>query len=343
MSIESNAMSEPLELAVDSAIPSGVWTEHGCCLAVSGGADSISLLRAVARLAVSHGALNQIVVGHVDHGVRGEESRGDAAFVENVSQELGLQCEVRRIDAEQLTDEVRRTGSWEAAARNIRYALLLDVALKHGKRYIATAHTADDQIETVLQRLFRGTGISGLKAMQVVRPLNEAVVLLRPLLKVTRCEIESYLTRQNMSWRTDSSNASLDYTRNKIRQQLIPLLEEIFPNRWRTSVERLVESAEEIDSHLSNLVDELERTIPARPTGLPICIDLAPLENVSQLVLCEFFRKLWKEQGWALGEMGREQWQRLAELVLAKKGVEEFPGSIRAQVEDDHIVFRERK
>ncbi|MDD3586228.1 MAG: tRNA lysidine(34) synthetase TilS [Thermoguttaceae bacterium] len=343
MSIESNRNLEPLELAVDLAIPSGVWTEHGCCLAVSGGADSISLLRAVARLAASREALNQIVVGHVDHGVRGEESRGDAAFVVQVAKALGLKCEVRQINAEQLSDEVRHTGSWEAAARNIRYALLLDIALKNGKRYIATAHTADDQIETVLQRLFRGTGISGLKAIQSVRPLNEAVVLLRPLLKVSRDEIESYLIRQGQAWRTDSSNASLDYTRNKIRRQLIPLLEEIFPNRWRTSVERLIHTAEEIDLHLSRQVDELEQTLPVRSVGLPISLELTLFENVPMLVLCEFFRKLWKEQNWPLGEMGREQWQRLADLVALKKGTEEFPGSIRARVEDDRLVFREWK
>lgn len=340
MSTESYETGEPLELAVDSAIPTGIWTGHGICLAVSGGADSISLLHAVAHLATLRDALDQIVVGHIDHGVRGAESRDDAAFVEKVSHELGLRCEVCRIDAEQLADEVRRIGSWEAAARNLRYALLLDIALRHGKRYVATAHTADDQIETVLQRMFRGTGISGLKAMAPIRPLNEAVVLLRPLLCMNRSDVEAYLTQRGASWRNDSSNASLDYTRNKIRRQLIPLLEEIFPRRWRSAMERLVDSAEEIDAYLTKQVEELHVPVPTRPSGTPISIDLKQLENVSQLVLCEFFRKLWREQLWPLGGMGRDQWRRLGDLVVAGKGIEEFPGGIRVRVEDNHIVFR---
>ncbi len=184
-------------------------------VAVSGGADSVALLDILASL----GELRlNLVVAHLNHLLRGAEADADEEFVRRLAESYGLPVEVRRAD---VREKAAREGrSLEDAGRIARYAFLDALAASHEARVVALAHHADDQAETVLLRLLRGAGGSGLCAMT---PMS-AGRYVRPLLNVTRGEIEAYLRKRGIAWRTDSSNDDTDFLRNRIRHELIPLL-----------------------------------------------------------------------------------------------------------------------
>ncbi len=195
-------------------------------VAVSGGADSVALLHSLH--AVRTGAL---VVAHLNHRLRGTESDGDALFVQELAGRLGLACHVQEVDAA----AAAAGANLEATARRLRYAFFRKVAAEEGAHWIATGHTADDQAETVLHRLIRGTGLQGLRGIPSVRGLEgvgtaSSLVLIRPLLNVTRAEVEEYLSSVGQSYRNDSSNVDPRFTRNRIRHELLPQLKAFNPD-----------------------------------------------------------------------------------------------------------------
>lgn len=176
---------------------------------VSGGPDSVALLRALAE----SGA--EPVVLHVDHGLR-EESREDASFVRELCQSLGVRCEVRRIS---LGD-----SNLQEAAREKRYRLAEEVMRAHGLPSVATGHTADDVAETVLLNLARGAGLRGFSGIPPVRG-----IFARPLIERSRNEVLAYLDYLGQSYRTDPTNLQPKYARNRVRLEVMPTLEELHP------------------------------------------------------------------------------------------------------------------
>ncbi|BCX05655.1 MAG: hypothetical protein KatS3mg053_3593 [Candidatus Roseilinea sp.] len=211
----------------------------GVVLAVSGGADSLCL--ADATLAVAPRLQLRPLIAHLDHGLRGDESAADAEFVRAFAAERGVPCVVERADVAALARE--RKQSVEVAAREARYLFLARVAEVHGARLVALAHHADDQAETVLLRLIRGTGLHGLRGMQTRDALPTAphLTAVRPLLHVSRAEIEQYCREQQLQPRHDATNDALDHTRNRIRHELLPFLERYNPN-IRMTLTRLADT-----------------------------------------------------------------------------------------------------
>lgn len=258
--------SRPFETALLAAFPLDAWRSRRVCVAVSGGADSVALLRGLVRLPEitnNPDLRRNFFVATVDHRSRGAESDGDVAFVEALAGELGVDFFRRTLDSAELEAEARRQGSWESAARTLRYRALVDAAKAGSARFLATAHHRDDQLETLLFRLFRGAGFDGLRGVPAVRPLDEALVLIRPLLAVGRAEILAYLAQLNQSYRVDSSNASPRYARNRIRNELAPLLESIFPGRWENALLRLAELAAETETFFDAQTAPLDAQIAA--------------------------------------------------------------------------------
>lgn len=256
----------PFETALLAAFPLDAWRRRRVCVAVSGGADSVALLRGLVRLPEitnNPDLRRNFFVATVDHRSRGAESDGDVAFVESLAAELGVDFFRRTLDPGELEAEARRQGSWESAARTLRYRALVDAAKSGSARYLATAHHRDDQLETLLFRLFRGAGFDGLRGVPTVRPLDEALVLIRPLLAVGRAEILAYLAQLNQPYRVDSSNASPRYARNRIRNELAPLLESIFPGRWESALLRLSELAAETETFFDAQTAPLDAKIAA--------------------------------------------------------------------------------
>ncbi|MFR3991220.1 MAG: tRNA lysidine(34) synthetase TilS [Angelakisella sp.] len=191
----------------------------GSLSGVSGGADSVALLRLSAVLREEYRW--ELIVCHIHHGLRGAEADRDEQFVGELARQLGLPYAVRHIDAAALALENHL--SVEEAGRDARYAFFAETAGEGGR--VATAHTLDDTIETVLMNLIRGTGLHGLCGIPRIRGN-----IVRPLLDVTRAEVEEYLALLGQPYCTDSTNLSDDYTRNRVRHDILPRLRELNPN-----------------------------------------------------------------------------------------------------------------
>lgn len=191
-----------------ATVPSGRWG-----VGVSGGADSVALLRLLAL----RSDLTLHVI-HLDHQTRGSESAADAAFVANLAASLRLNCSIaRRDEVESRVPELSPNPS--ARYRAARLALFRREVAAHGLQGVILAHHADDQAETVLHRLIRGSGPAGLGGMSHVTDLSGLIVL-RPLLEVRRHDLREWLTQIGQPWREDASNASDDYLRNRLRRWL---------------------------------------------------------------------------------------------------------------------------
>ena len=188
--------------------------------AVSGGPDSTALLHVLAGLSARRRGF-RLVVAHLDHGLRGARGAADAAFVRREAARLGLPVRIGRARIRS-----RRGRTPEADARTARYAFLGRVARLVRADRVALGHTADDQAETVLHRLCRGCGLRGASAMAPARPLEKTsrIQVVRPLLSATRAEVLAYLRSRRISFRTDETNRTSDWTRNRIRNRILPRL-----------------------------------------------------------------------------------------------------------------------
>jgi tRNA(Ile)-lysidine synthetase-like protein len=196
-------------------------------VAVSGGPDSICLADAMLELAAE--LRLRPVIAHLNHGLRGDEAAADAKYVRDFAAQRAAPCAIAHADVQARAAE--RKQSLELAAREARYEFLARVAHEHGAAHIALAHQADDQAETILLRLIRGTGVAGLRGMSAIspHPSDPSLSLVRPLLGLTRAQIEAYCAARELVPRTDSSNASRHHLRNRVRRELLPLLETFNP------------------------------------------------------------------------------------------------------------------
>lgn len=197
-----------------------VETDDVLLAAVSGGPDSVALLYLLLAARDSLGI--RLEVAHLDHGLRGEDGKADARFVSRIAEEEGLTLHGRRVDIAAVRD--REGGSLEAVARRERYRFLDEARAVAGARWIVTGHNANDQVETFLMNLLRGSGPRGLGGMLPTGPGPRC----RPLLETWRTEILDYLEASELSYRDDPSNRDLTWTRNRIRHRLVPLLEDAF-------------------------------------------------------------------------------------------------------------------
>jgi len=212
-------------------------------VAVSGGPDSVALLHLLLEVRDELGV--RLEVAHLDHGLRGQESTGDAEFVRELAADCGLTLHSRRIDLPARHD--REGGSLEALSRRERYAFLDEARAVAGAHWIVTGHSANDQVETFLMNLLRGAGPRGLGGMLPVGPGP----LCRPLLTAWREEILAFLEENDLPYREDSSNEDLALTRNRIRHTLVPLLEEEFDPSVLRTLARESQFMNELDEHLS--------------------------------------------------------------------------------------------
>ncbi len=183
---------------------------------VSGGADSVALLRTLQEVAPEIGLV--LMVAHVEHGIRGAESEGDAEFVCELAERLGVAFAVHRVNTPAVARE--RKLSLEEAARELRYGWFRALLAEGKTDAVATAHTLDDQAETVVHRLVRGAWTEGLGGIHPVVACAGGVIL-RPFLEVRRAEIEAWLREMGQAWREDATNADTAFTRNRIRHEVL--------------------------------------------------------------------------------------------------------------------------
>jgi tRNA(Ile)-lysidine synthase len=191
-------------------------------LAVSGGADSVGLVKILAALKLSGRINNDFHIAHINHLLRAQESLEDEKYVKALAQKYKLPITVERVDVRKYAQENRL--STETAGRNLRLEKLAATAKKHNCLCVATAHQKNDNAETIIHRLLRGTGFKGLAGIRPKTVLN-GTTFIRPLLCLNRSEIENYLISQNIKWQTDHTNLDCRFMRNRIRHQILPRLQ----------------------------------------------------------------------------------------------------------------------
>lgn len=217
-------------------------------IAVSGGADSVSLLLSLSSLFSSR--ILRVIT--VDHGIRpNEESGGDALFVENLCRSMSISCKVVKIPHGKIAKNAGESSdSLEAVARDFRYEAFFSFIKEENLCALCLAHNQNDQTETLLMRFLQGSGGEGMGGISRIRGK-----IIRPLLEITRKEIEAYLTERNQSWRTDSTNSDTKYLRNKIRNILVPMLNENFSGWQKALLSGVKKSMADEDFFKSSLLE----------------------------------------------------------------------------------------
>ncbi len=338
--------------AVQTAWPASRYRDVGVVVGCSGGADSVALVRSLVQLARedvrSGGPAGFFVIAHYNHALRGKQSDLDADFVRALAEELGVEFVQERGD-----------GSCrdESSSRQARRAFFHSVLRRRGARYLALGHSLDDNVETMLFRLMRGTGPSGLTGIAPFRPLSgqdlsgqsptgqsptgqgdeSDFVVARPMLMLGRNEIRDAMRSQGFAWRDDESNQNNGYQRNWIRNELIPMMQQRYPEvvaamgraidgqrQWSDTIRRAAESWADryVTGHGPTRIRRMDRA------------------EASQAVVVDALRRHWETMGWPLQSMGQSHWDRIYGLICGDgDAVVVFPGSIEARRDDRSITL----
>jgi tRNA(Ile)-lysidine synthase len=339
------------ETRFDQAWPAHSWCDSHVVLAVSGGADSVAMMCAAAALKHRCGGTGRLFVAHLNHALRGVDSDADAEWLRVVCKRLEIPLEIGNADVATIAE--RQGNGLEAAARTARYDFLQVAAERLGTRFVAVGHTADDQIETVLHRILRGTGITGLRGIPASRPLSPCVALIRPLLAVRRCEVLDYLAAIGQDFRTDASNADPSWTRNRLRNELLPALRDYYNADVDTALLRLAAQAGETQAFIAGIAAQflsegatIEFGPPpaANESRLARCIriDGRRLTDQSAFIVREVCKAAWQVAGWPQQAMGFDQWQQLAELIGGEINARavNLPGGVRAHLEGGDLILQ---
>ena len=313
------------------------WCDTHVVLGVSGGADSVAMLRAMAALKERHGGRGKLYVAHLNHGLRGSAADADEGWLRSLCERQKLILDIERMDVSAISAE--QGDGWEAAARSARYDFLRAAAERIGGRFVATAHTADDQVETVLHRILRGTGIDGLAGMAKARPLTPGIALVRPMLDLKRRDVLDYLAAIGQDYRTDATNQDTQWTRNRLRHELLPQLRERYNPQVDAALLRLAAQAGEAQQVVAELATTLaERYVEAKFSRAKV--DCDALEGQPAIVVREVFKSAWRQAGWPEQSMGFDEWQQLAALATGGGSqVVNLPGGIRAKREGQFVVL----
>ena len=314
---------------VARAVESAGLAGRRCMVAVSGGVDSVTLLDVLAALSREQGF--DLAVGHVNHQLRGKESDGDEASVEQCARRLGVPCLVAAADPSSA-----RTGrssgarpTLQEAARQVRYAALERLASRCQADVIATAHTADDQAETLLLRMLRGCGPEALVG---IPERSRDGLLLRPLLAVSRDEVCAYAAARSLSWREDSSNLNRGYARNRLRHDWLPGLRQDFNPKLVRALGNLASAQQRDEAWMQVEVErEAARRLEWREGEL--WIECGTWDELPEAMA-------WRLARHALHEMGCRRDLSHAHLVRLLRGLGaeeapmgriEFPGGLRLE------------
>lgn len=348
---------EPPNDSADSPAWHELWTAFrnqwadeadrvGVVVGCSGGADSVALVRLIdgARRLASRPA--PLVIAHMNHGLRGRDSDRDEAHVRSLARHLGRKVAVegprprcRGGDAEE------RVDADEASLRLARRRFFVQTAQRHGCRYIALAHTADDQAETVFHHIIRGTGPAGLAGMSMSTPIQLDFVVRRPLLTVRRALVRQALSEIGQTWQEDSSNQESHYTRNWIRNEVLPAIRQRLPG-VDASLIRLAENQSQTDALLTRLAEQwlgafVSLELDSNATRwLRIQTNLGPdasdrwsLDRElarDQAVVTRGLQLMFRRHELPLRDMTQTHWYRLCDLILKPRDAPNAPSDARS-------------
>lgn len=305
VSSESALLPERLRAALDALSPK----PQRALVAVSGGADSVALLSAWAQAREARG--DELFAATFDHGLR-SASAADAAFAARLAESLGAPCSVGRAGRDLAAVAGR---SVEEAARQARYEFLAQVARERNCRWVATAHTADDQVETVLLAILRGTGLAGLAGMPPRRRLAPGIQLVRPMLGVRRSEVVAHLDAIGQVYSSDETNEDLRYTRNRLRRELLPALRAHYNPRVDAAFLRLSEQAREAARRERRAARALLAAARRGVWDGAVRLDAATLASAAPALASAALVRLWIEEGWPRKRIGAREIHRVLDVA----------------------------
>ena len=284
-------------------------------LAVSGGADSTALLHAVCALKAEGVLGGELICAHINHQLRGSEADADEDFVVGEAGGLKLPVMTRRVDVREYAHKNKL--SIETAGRELRIESLVDVAKANNCNVIAAAHQKNDNAETVLQRLVRGTGFRGLGGIWPKKTFESGVTFVRPLLCVTRAEIIEYLKQRNLAWRVDRTNTDYSYRRNYIRHRLLPELEGQCSGSVVEELHELSESARKFYGLVCDCADKIWAK-SAECGEEKVFLDLQGLSAEHPAVKVELVRRALAIIGSGERDLTQEHFERILQLAGQK-------------------------
>lgn len=305
-------------------------------VAVSGGPDSTALLAVLRELSAA-GRQYRLTVAHLDHALR-DESADDARWVGELARRWSLPFITERMDV-RAAAKAEGTGI-ELAARDARYAFLRRAARQAGAKIVAVGHHADDNVETVVHRIVRGTHLRGLAGIAASRPLGPCATLIRPLLQCSRRDIRAYCRRTSLASLTDPSNADTRYTRNFIRHELLPLLRDRLNPRADVAIARLAAAAADAEQLIDTAADDLLARAANRRDDGAAEIDAAALAAALPVVAAAAVRTLLERLDVPLRQIGSERLAQTVALSRAADGAAvSLPGGFEARRRGDFIVL----
>ncbi len=307
-------------------------------LAVSGGADSTALMYAVCAIKNENIFSNDILCVHINHQLRGAESDGDEVFVIAQADKLNLTITTRRLDVRGFARKNKL--SIETAARKLRIESLLDIAKANDYKKVATAHQKDDNAETLIHRMIRGTGFRGLGGIWPLRTFANSTSFVRPLLCVSRDEIIEYLKERNLKWRDDHTNIDCTYRRNFIRHRLLPALQQQCDG---SITEQLAELAGSAQKFYNLVCSETEKVWPGTVmvSGEKVTLNLKSFLAQPPAVRVEIVRRSLTHLSSGERDLTHRHYKRV--LQLAKQNISgrqiELPNGFVVWREYGNLIF----
>lgn len=297
---------------------------------VSGGADSVCLLFQL--LEYQKKCEFSLEVVHIEHGIRGGESLEDAAFVEELCQKHGILFHLRRFDVLSIARE--RKLSVEEAGRQVRYAAFAELLQERGANKIAVAHNRDDQAETILMNLARGSGLKGLGGMLPVRGQ-----VIRPLLGTGRAQIEEYLRERGIAWRVDTTNLEPDYARNRTRLLVLPALSQAVNERAAEHIAQAGFRLQRIQTYLEHEEKKLEERL-VKSSGKDSVKIVRDDFLMQERLMQEYLIQRCLERIGGLKDVGEVHIEALCRLASLENGKEvKLPGRLRGKNKNEFLVL----
>ncbi len=299
--------------------------------AVSGGVDSVVLLDNFVHLIEKYHF--KVSVVHFNHKLRGNSSDRDELFVKKLSESYKLPYYISSANVRQYA--LNNLQSIELAARNLRYDFFEKVSKESKSNYLATAHTSDDVVETFFLNLFRGSGITGLSGIPEKRPLTKFTLIIRPLLGFTKSDIIEYARKKNLKWKVDETNVLQNFTRNKIRLDLLPKLRNDYNKSINDAILRLSKLLEGADKFISEHIRNYLKYIVSNKTNSGFSINVKPLSTLDEFIIGEIIQ-------WAITTYF--QIPPLSMIIIDRiKNLLTSPSGRRIEINKRIIAYRDRE
>lgn len=302
-------------------------------IALSGGADSVFLVRALVYLGREYDL--DLAVAHLEHGIRGKDSLNDLVFCRGLAKRYGLPFVCKRMKVRK-----RKGHSLEETARDRRYVFFEEIARQRDISRIATAHTADDQAETVLMRVIKGTSLKGMTGIPPVRSAGRFSYI-RPLIAVEKKEVIASLRRQKIGYRIDRTNADNAILRNAVRNRILPYLMR-YNARLKRSLANLAETLREDRLYIEGEKRRIVASITKESSSGAVPIDLLRREPAA--LQKEIIREFFAMKGGNVKKLTFRHWQEIRECITARHAMSiDLPGNIRLRKDAKAIVIAKRR